>query len=172
MRRLTSGFASKAEAILKHCEAGNVGKADYVVVAISGFRLSQESPRAPEIGGPVPDFAKAFLPIGSRYVTIRSGDDADTPMDGGWQFKATIDQEGKNPVDRDFFLRPEFQHIHAVAYAPLHFGEPISPVKECAALHNPMARPKGEAVSLRLGYEFGVDIGEDEFAIGPLKPSR
>ena len=168
LRRLTSGFATKAEAIRKRCNAGDIGEADYVVVAISGFRLSQESPVAPEIGGPVPDFARAFLPIGSRYVTVRLGDDADTPADGGWQFKPTIDQEGKNPVDRDFFLRPEFQHIHAVAYTPLHFGEPISPVRECAALHNPMARLKRDAIALKLGGEFGVDIGENEFSIGPL----
>lgn len=171
LRRLTGSFATKAEAIRKHCDAGEISAVDYIVVAISGFRLSQETPVAPEIGGPVPDFAKAFLPIGSRYVTVRLGDDTDTPMDGGWHFKATIDQEGKNPVDRDFFLRPEFQHIHAVAYTPLHFGEPISPVKECAALHNPMARPKGEAIALGLGCEFGVDIGENEFAIGPLRPT-
>ena len=105
LRRLTGSFATKAEAIRKHCDAGEISAVDYIVVAISGFRLSQETPVAPEIGGPVPDFAKAFLPIGSRYVTVRLGDDTDTPMDGGWHFKATIDQEGKNPVDRDFFLR-------------------------------------------------------------------
>lgn len=171
LRRLTGGFATKAEAIRAHCEAGNIGAADYVVVAISGFRLSQESPAAPEIGGPVPDFAKAFLPIGSQYVTVRLGDVSDAPLDGGWHFKATIDQEGKNPVDRDFFLRPEFQHIHAVAYTPLHFGEPISPVKECAVLHNPMARSKTDAIVLGLGCEFGVEVGENEFAISPLNPT-
>ena len=169
LRRLTGGFSTKAEAIRKHCEAGAIAEGDYVVIAISGFRLSQEAPVAPEIGGPVPDFAKAFLPIGSQYVTFRVGDDSDTPSDGGWQFKATIDQEGKQPVDRDFFLRSEFQHIHAVAYTPLHFGEPISPIKECAALHNPMARSKDQAVALRLGCEYGVVIGDDEFSIGPLK---
>ena len=168
LRRLTSGFATKAEAIRKHCEAGEITKSDYVVIAISGFRLRQEAPFAPEIGGPVPDFAKAFLPIGSQYVTFRMGDDSNSPIDGGWQFKATIDQEGKQPVDRDFFLRPEFQHIHAVAYTPLHFGEPISPIKECAALHNPMARSKDQIVALRMGCEFGVEIGEGEFSIGPL----
>jgi hypothetical protein len=169
LRRLTGGFATKAEAIRKHCDAGNITEADYVVVAVSGFRLSQESPAAPEIGGPVPDFAKAFLPVGSQYVTVRVGDDSNTPSDSGWQFKATIDQEGKRPVDRDFFLRPEFRHIHAVAYTPLHFGEPISPIKECAALHNPMARSRDEAVRLRLGCEFGVVIGDGEFSIGPLR---
>lgn len=169
LRRLTSGFATKAEAIRKHCEAGKIAEGDYVVIAISGFRLSQEAPVAPEIGGPVPDFAKAFLPIGSQYVTFRVGNDSDTPLDGGWQFKATIDQEGKQPVDRDFFLRPEFQHIHAVAYTPLHFGEPISPIKECAALHNPMSREKDQAVALGMGCEYGVTIGDGEFSIGPLK---
>ncbi|QGN54636.1 hypothetical protein [Novosphingobium sp. Gsoil 351] len=100
LRRLTGGFATKAEAIRKHCEAGAIAEGDYVVIAISGFRLSQEAPVAPKIGGPVPDFAKAFLPIGSQYVTFRVGADSDTPSVGGWQFKATIDQEGKNPVDR------------------------------------------------------------------------
>lgn len=170
LRRLTGGFATKAEAIRKRCEAGEISAADYIVVAISGFRLSQESPVALEIGGPVPDFAKAFLPIGSRYVTVRLDENADTPIDDGWQFQATIEQAGKNPVDRNFFLRPDFRHIHAVAYTPLHFGTPISPVKECAALHNPMSRPKSEAIALGLGWEFGVDIGENEFTIGPLKP--
>ncbi|WP_339705277.1 hypothetical protein [uncultured Sphingosinicella sp.] len=169
LRRLTSGFANKAEAIRKHYEAGEIAKADYVVIAISGFRLSQESPVAPGISGPVPDFAKAFLPIGSRYVTVQIGDHSDKPLDGGWQSKATIEQEGKQPVDRDFFLRSEFQHIHAVAYTPLHFGEPISPVMECAALHNPMARSKDQAVALGLGCEYGVEIGDNEFSIGPLK---
>lgn len=169
LRRLTGSFATKAEAIRKHCEAGEIAESDYVVIAISGFRLSQETPGAPEIGGPVPDFAKAFLPIGSQYVTVRLGDDSDTPMDGGWKFKATIAQEGKQPVDRDFFLRPEFQHIHAVAYTPLHFGEPISPTNECAALHNPMSRSKDQAVALGMGCEYGVEIGESEFSIGPLR---
>jgi hypothetical protein len=169
LRRLTGSFATKAKAIRKHYEAGEIAEADYVVIAISGFRLSQEAPVSPEIGGPVPDFAKAFLPIGSQYVTVRLGDDSDTPLDGGWQFKGTIDQDGKRPVDRNFFLRPEFQHIHAVAYTPLRFGKPISPVKECAALHNPMARPKDQAIALRLGYEYGVEISDNEFSIGPLK---
>jgi hypothetical protein len=168
LRRLTNGFSTKAEAIRKRCDAGEISAADYIVVAISGFRLSQESPVALEIGGPVPDFAKAFLPIGSRYVTVRLDGHADTPIDGGWQFKATINQEGKGPVDRDFFLRPCFQHIHAVAYTPLHFGEPISPINECAALHNPMALPKGGVVALRLGSDLVIDIDEDEFTIGPL----
>lgn len=90
-------------------------------------------------------------------------------MDAGWLFKATIDQDGKNPVDRDFFLRADFQHIHAVVYMPLHFGEPILLVKECAALHNPMARQKGEAIALGLGSKFEVDIGDSEFTVGPLK---
>jgi hypothetical protein len=169
LRRLTHGFATKAEAIRKHCDVGEISAADYIVVAISGFRLSQESPVAPEIGGPVPDFAKGFLPIGLRYVTVRLDDHADTPIDGGWQFKATINQDGKNPVDRDFFLREDFQHVHAVAYTPLHFGEPISPINGCAVLHNPMALPKGRVVALRMGSEFVIDIGEDKFTLGPLK---
>lgn len=169
LRRLTSGFATKAEAIRERCDAGEIRENDYVVIAISGFRLSQEAPVAPEIGGPVPDFAKAFLPIGSRYVTVKVGDDSDAPLESGWSFKATIDQEGKNPVDRDFFLRSDFRHIHAVVYTPLHFGEPISPIKECGALHNPVARVKDQATPLRLGCEYGVEIGENEFSIGPLQ---
>ncbi len=51
LRRLTGGFATKAEAIRKHCEAGNINKADYVAVAISGFRLSQELPVAERLAG-------------------------------------------------------------------------------------------------------------------------
>ncbi|MEP7348462.1 MAG: hypothetical protein ABI668_00765 [Sphingorhabdus sp.] len=171
LRRLTGGFATKAEAIRKRYNAGEITENDYVAVAISGFRLSQEAHGAPEIGGPVPDFAKAFLPIGSRYVTVRLGDSSEEPAEGGWQFKATIDQEGKTPVDRDFFLRPEFQHIHAIVYTPLHFGEPISPIKECAVLHNPMANLRNQAVPLRLGCEYVVEIGDDEFSIGQLKQS-
>jgi hypothetical protein len=171
LRRLTSGFATKAEAIRKRYDAGEVIESDYVVVAISGFRLSQEAHGAPEIGGPVPDFAKAFLPIGSQYITVRLDDKSDEPVDGGWQSKATIDQEGKTPVDRDFFLRSEFQHIHAVAYTPLLFGQPVTPVKECAVLHNPMAVPTNQTIPLRLGAEYVVEIGTDEFSIGPLKQS-
>lgn len=168
LRRLTSGFATKAKAIRKRRDAGEISAADYIVVAISGFRLSQESPVALEIGGPVPDFAKAFLPIGSRCVTVRLDDHADAPIEGGWLFKATINQDGKSPVDRDAFLRPDFQHIHAVAYTPLHFWKPISPINECAALHNPMALPKGGVVVLGLGSELVIDIGEDKCTIGPL----
>ncbi len=168
LRRLTSGFATKAKAIRKRRDAGEISAADYIVVAISGFRLSQESPVALEIGGPVPDFAKAFLPIGSRCVTVRLDDHADAPIEGGWLFKATINQDGKSPVDRDAFLRPDFQHIHAVAYTPLHFWKPISPINECAALHNPMALPTGGVVALRLGSELVINIGVDEFTIGLL----
>lgn len=169
LRRLTGSFATKAEAIRKHYDAGSIADGDYVVIAISGFRLSQESPVAPEIGGLVPDFAKAFLPIGSQYVTFRFGEESNAPSDYGWQFKATIDQDGKQPVDRDFFLRSEFQHVHAVAYTPLRFGEPISPINECAVLHNPMARSRDQAIALRLGREYGVEIGDNEFSLGKLK---
>lgn len=170
LRRLTAGFAAKAKRVLELREAGEISETDCVIIAISGVRLRQETPTAPDIGGPIPDFAKAFLPIGSQYVTFRVGDEqtVDKPLDGGWHFKATIDQEGKTPVDRDAFLRPDFKHIHAVVYTPLYFGEPISPIRECAALHNPMARPKADAVRLRLGVEYGVEIGEAEFSIGPL----
>ena len=172
LRRLTGGFASKAEAIRKRCDAGEIADGDYVVIALSGFRLSQETPNAPDIGGPVPGFSKAFLPIGSQYVTVRVGEDQKDyePLDGGWHFKGTIDQEGKNPVDRDAFLRSDFEHIQAVAYTPLHLGlgEGLAPIKECAALHNPMARSKNNAVKLGLGAEFGVEISDNEFSIGPL----
>ncbi len=168
LRRLTGGFATKAEAVRKRCEAGEIVESDYVVIAISGIRLNQETPAAPGIGGPMPGFAKAFLPIGSQYWMVQIGDDTHTPHESGWAYKATIDQEGKAPVDRNFFLRPEFQHIHAVAYTPLHFGlgEPVSPIKECAALHNPMARSKDQAVILGLGYEYGVNVDENEFSVG------
>jgi hypothetical protein len=169
LRRLTAGFANKADAIRKRCEAGEISEADYLVVAISAFRLAQEASHAPEIGGPVPDFVKAFLPIGSRYVRVRIGEGSDTPMGGGYEFKGTIDQEGKAPVDRNAFLRPEFAHIHAVAYTPLHFGEPISPLKECAALHNPTAGARDAAVRFGWECEFGVDVGEDKFSLRPLR---
>lgn len=169
LRRLTAGFANKATAIRKRLDAGEISQADYVVVAISGFRLAQEASHAPEIGGSVPEFVKAFLPIGPQYVTVKIGDGPDKPMGGGYAFRATIDQDGKAPVDRNAFLIAEFAHIHAVAYTPLHFGEPISPMKECAALHNPTARPRDAAVPLGWECEFGVDVGEKEFSLGRLR---
>lgn len=172
LRRLTSSFATKASKIRERCEKGDISKSDYIVIAISGFRLNQETPFPPEIGGPVPDFAKAFLPIGAQYVNIQIGNESNIPSGGGWKFKPTIDQAGKNPVDRDFFLRPEFNHIHAVAYTPLRFSAPICPIMECEALHNPMACAKDRAVPLRLGSEYGVEVGENEFSIGPLSSIR
>lgn len=168
LRRLTAGFFNKAERVRVLREAGELSDTDYVVIALSGFRLQQETPRVPEIGGPLPEFAKAFLPVGSQYVTFRVGDEQREPTDSGWEFKGDIEQEGKTTIPRDAFLRPDFQHIHAIAYTPLYFGEPISPIQECAALHNPMARPKKDAVRLGLGHEFGVEIGHDEFSLGPL----
>jgi hypothetical protein len=169
LRRLTSGFATKAEKIRERCKYNEILNSDYVVIAISAFRLNQEAHFTPEIEGPVPGFAKAFLPIGSQYLTVSLNDDSDAPLDSGWHHKSTIDQEGKSPVDRNFFLRPEFDHIDAVAYTPLNLWEPLSPAKDCAALHNPMARSRDEAVALGFAHEYGVEVGEDEFSIGPLK---
>ncbi len=163
--RLTGGFFTKAEKIRQRCEKDEISDEDYVVIALSAFQLSQETPRSPEIGGTVPDFAKGFLPIGSRVVIFKLNE---RPVDGGWEYKPTIEREGKEPIPRDAFLQPDFKHIHAIAYTPLHFGEPINPIQECAALHNPMARPKAEAVRLGLGHEYGVEIGEDDFSLSPL----
>jgi len=168
LRRLTAGFFNKSERVRALNEAGAISESDYVVIALSAFRLQQETPRAPEIGGPVPDFAKAFLPIGSQYMTFRIGEENGAPTESGWEYSASIEQDGKTAIPRDAFLRPDFQHIHAVAYTPLHFGEPISPTKECAALHNPMAKPKDRAVRLGLGLEYAVEIADGGFSLGPL----
>lgn len=168
LRRLTGGFASKAELIRKQ---SSLEDSDYVVIALSGLRMSQETPIAPEIDGPVPQFAKAFLPIGSRYVRFRLGDrpDKDEATESGYLFKATIDQSGKTPVDRDFFLRPDFEHISAVIYSPLHFGGPSDgppkPIEQCAVLHNPMSKRGSEPVKLGLGHEFGVSVEENQFTL-------
>jgi hypothetical protein len=168
LRRLTSGFFEKSKRVRALGDAGVISDSDYVVIAISGFRLQQETPRAPEIGGPVPDFAKAFVPIGSQYLTFQVCAEDSVPTDSGWEFNASIEQNGKTSIPRDAFLRPDFQHIHAVAYTPLLFGEPITPIKECAALHNPMARPKDKATRLGLGLEYAIEIADDGFSIGPL----
>jgi hypothetical protein len=167
LRRLTGGFASKAELIRK---LGSFENSDYVVIAISGLRISQETPIAPEIGGPVPQFAKAFLPIGSQYVRFRLGErpDEDKATESGYLFKATIDQSGKTPVDRDFFLRPDFEHINAVVYTPLHFGGPSDgppkPVRQCAVLHNPMSKTH-EPLKLGVGEEYCVRVEESQFTL-------
>jgi len=168
LRMLTGSFNSKAGKIKDHLDKAQITKADYVVIALSGLRLNRETPRAPDIGGPMPSFAKAFLPVGSQYVTILLGEGSGKPTDSGWQPKETIDQEGRTTVARDAFLRPEFQFIDAVAYTPLHFGEPISPIAECAALHNPMARTKDQAIRLGLGLEYAVEVRKGDFSIGPL----
>lgn len=169
LRRLTGGFLSKACAIRERLSAGEITESDYVVIAISGFQLSQNTPYSPWAHGVVPDFAKAFLPVGSRHVVVAVDDPDGKPVDLGWQFKATLEQKGKVPVDRNAFLRKDFQHIHAVVYSPLHLGEPLSPIAECGALHNPMARPKDQAVPLGMGHEYGVELGDDHFSISPIQ---
>jgi hypothetical protein len=171
LRRLTGGFASKAELIRK---LDPLEDSDYVVVALSGLRISQETPIAPEIGGPVPQFAKAFLPIGSRYVTFQLGEhpDEDTARDSGYLFKATIEQSGKAPVDRDFFLRPDFEHIDAVAYSPIHFGGPDDgppqPARQCAVLHNPMSKRAREPMRLGIGDEYSARVEQHQFTLARI----
>jgi hypothetical protein len=170
LRRLTGCFKSKADRVQKLVDSGAVTDKDYVVIAISGLRLNQETPLAPDIGGDLPDFAKAFLPIGSRYVTIQVGLGAkDEPIGGGYEFKATIEQEGKAPVDRNFFLRPEFQHIDAVAYTPFHVGGPgdgpPQPIRQSAVLHNPSAKRGKDPLKLGMGEEYRVHVDDDRFRL-------
>ena len=169
LRRLTGGFASKAELIRKLPE-GSVTDDDYVVIALSGLRLSQETPSCPDIGGDVPQFAKAFLPIGSRFVTFQLGEGSDgTPTKGGYQFKETIDQKGMTAVDRNFFLGPHFQHIDAVLYSPFHLGGPDDgppqPARQCAVLHNPTAKRGTNPIRLKIGDEYRVSVEDSQFTI-------
>lgn len=171
LRRLTGCFKSKAEdRVQKLVDAGAIAENDYVVIAISGFRLNQETPIALDIGGDVPDFVKAFLPIGSRYVTIQIGPGAkDEPTGGGYEFKATIEQEGKAPVARDFFLRPDFRHIDAVAYTPFYVGGPgdgpPQTVRQCAVLHNPSAKRGNDPIRLGMGEEYRVHVDDGHFKL-------
>jgi hypothetical protein len=169
--RLTGGFKSKADNIRKLIADGVVKDQDYVVIALSGFRLSQETPTAPEDGGDLPDFVKAFLPIGSRYVTIRIGEGAENqPTEGGYLYKGTIERDGKSPVPRDFFLQADFRHIDAVAYTALHVGGPGDgpprPGKQCGVLHNPMSKKK--LVKVGIGNENTVKIEDDRFTLEPI----
>jgi hypothetical protein len=173
LRRLTGSFKSKADRVQKLVDAGAITEQDYVVIAISGLRLNQETPIAPDIGGEVPQFAKAFLPIGSRYVTIKLGPGAeDEPAEGGYAFKGTIEQEGKASVDRDFFLRPDFRYIDAVAYTPFHVGGPgdgpPQSIRQCAVLHNPSAKRGKAPIKLGMGEEYRVEVDDGHFRLDRL----
>lgn len=164
--RLTSGFCTKARIAAERIEKGDVRENDYIVVAISGLRISQNTPVSLDSGVQIPDFVRAFLPIGPLV--------ADVPIEKAGKIDAIYRREfsgeipkseGKLPVKRSAFLDDAFAHIHAVAFTSLNAAAIEKSAEQIGVLHNPSAKWASEAPSLRMGVEYDVAIEEDGFLI-------
>lgn len=167
--RLTHGFWEKSKIVQAKVDEGLVKEDDYVIVALSGLRISQETPVTLEIDGAVPDFVRAFLPIGPLTATVRFGEGVSDKWDWGHAYSGQIDKEGSGKVERTAFLGDRFPYVHAVAFTPL---EPLTVRRaaECiGVLHNPSARWLADRPVIGIGPEYQVQIEEEQFHLVRLK---
>lgn len=161
--RLTHGFWEKSKIIKAKVDNGLVNEDDYVIVALSGLRISQETPVTLEIDGAIPDFVRAFLPIGTLTATAKFGEGVSDKWVWGHAYSAQIDKKGGGKVERTAFLENRFPYVHAVAFTPL---DPLA-VRKAAncigVLHNPSAKWIANRPLIGIGPEYRVQIEEDQF---------
>jgi hypothetical protein len=164
--RLTTGFVSKANQIKNRLDACPELARDYKVIALSGFQISQETPFAPSSNGNVPDFIRAFLPIGDMYARFPVGPGSDErEVEWGYQSSPEIRKETGSTVARTAFLDPLFPHVDAVAYSPVNLLGLKNPRWQVGVLHNPTgARLDGER-DLGMGNEYFVTIEAETFGV-------
>lgn len=161
--RLTHGFWEKSKIVRSKVDKGLVAQDDYVVIALSGLLISQETPVSLEINGAVPDFVRAFLPIGPLTATAKFAEGAPDKWDWGHAYSGEIVKEGRGRVERTAFVENGFSHVHAVAFTPLN---PLTVRKaaECiGVLHNPSARWSAARPTIGIGPEYEVQIEEEKF---------
>lgn len=166
--RLTGGFWEKSKIVQKKAEEGLVADNDYVVIALSGLRISQETPVSLEIDGAVPDFVRAFLPIGPLTATVQVGEGASDDCVWGHAYSGKIDKTGTSAVERTAFLDDMFPHVHAVAFAPLNVLTVRDNTQCIGVLHNPKAPYSVDRPVIGIGPEYRVEIGDDQFHLQKL----
>ncbi|MBT2188478.1 hypothetical protein [Sphingobium nicotianae] len=164
--RLTSGFCKKAEIAAERIEKGLVRENDYVVIAISGLQISQNTPVLLDSGVQIPDFIRAFLPVGPLVADVPIDKASSIQTTFRREFSAEIQKaEGKQPVKRSAFLDDAFAHIHGVAFTSLNAAAIEMSAEQIAVLHNPSAYWTSEVPRLGMGIEYEVAIEEGGFRI-------
>lgn len=168
MTRLTSGFYEKSKIVKKAIAEGHVRTGDYRVIALGGTRISAEMhwPLSPT--GLPPDYAAAFLPIGSLAVPITVSRDFNEPPKAGEArhlFSATIPRGDKTTVSREAFAGPLFPHVDAVMFSPVSVSGFDKPELQSSTLHNPFSDFAGERPMLNLAADYTVDITCDELQL-------
>lgn len=168
MLRLTNAFVKKAAIIKTAIEEGHAMNEDYCVIAISGVRITQEMHLSLESTGLPPDYAAAFLPIGSMSVPITVPRDFSEPPKFGEPrhlYSGQIPKPGKTPVERRAFLCDVFAHVDAVVFTPMNLLGVKTPEDNMTALHNPYADFEGARPMLGLAADYEVGITDDEFSL-------
>ena len=164
--RLTSAFWSKAKIIDRALREGHARAGDYKVVAISGLRLSQEGEWGLEGFGNPPDFAAAFLPIGSLEIPIALSRDPSIPPRSGsarYAYSDTIRREPQD-VERDAFLSGRFSQVDAVAYTDMELSN-VRAERQIGVLHNPTSSWPGPRPIFGLGADYYIESTAAEFSI-------
>ena len=164
--RLTSAFWTKARIVDQALREGHAAADDYKVVAISGVRLSQEGEWGLEGFGNPPDFAAAFLPIGSLEIPITLSRDYSTPPKSGparYAYSGAIKREPED-VERDAFLSGRFPQVDAIAYTSMGLSN-LRPERQVGVLHNPTSACSGARPTFGLGADYYVESTAVDFSI-------
>lgn len=168
MLRLTGAFVKKADIIKKAIEEGHVQQGDYCVVAISGVRITQEMHLSLESTGLPPEYAAAFLPIGSMTIPVTVPKDFSKAPEFGEPshlYSGQIPKPGKTPVERRAFLCDVFAHVDAVVFTPMNLMGIKSPEDNMSALHNPYADFAAPRPMLGLAADYEVSITDEDFSL-------
>ncbi|WP_425985816.1 hypothetical protein [Brevundimonas sp. TWP1-2-1b1] len=168
MTRLTGGFYEKSKIVLKAMEEGHVRTGDYRVIALGGTRISAEMHWTASPTGLPPDYAAAFLPIGSLSVPITVPRDFSEPPKAGEArhlFSATIPRGDKATVSREAFASARFPHVDAVMFSPVSVTGFATPELQSSTLHNPFSDFSGERPMLNLAADYNVAVTDEELQL-------
>lgn len=163
---LTRGFQAKADSIRDRMRGNPALSSDYKVIGLSGFQIGQETPFTPSSSGPVPDFIRAFLPIGDQYVRFPIGPDAcERDAEWGYHCSAEIKKPSGASVARTALLDDLFGHVDAVAYSPINLLGLKNSHWQVGVLHNPNGKSGPDRVDLGMGNEYYVTLHKETFEV-------
>ena len=133
MRRLTAGSDCKIRTAVSASRGGGISDSDYDGDSDLRRAAAPGNTVAPDIGGRIPILPRPSC-RSALDLTIRPGEDVDQdkPLEGGCTRRPPLTRRARRRGPGRL-LRPDFRDIDVVAYTPLFFGEPISPIRECAA---------------------------------------
>jgi len=171
--RITNSFTTKAKKIFKYIENSIIKDWQRVIICISGGWIGSWRIPSYPVGG-FPEVVEALLPIGN--IVLRMNRENMSIAERTFEFRDSVPKKKENniiePIETDYFIRPEYSCISAVIYSyanVTHSIEASNLGNDFFILHNPLATHPLPLGSIKCGIEYKVEVDGDFINITPLK---